>query len=90
MSANVIEVGQHAEMALLDYMVSGSTVAKLLFDLTIIRILHKRGACEHTMTRAWADANAHAVEAQTKVFRYATAYSADEYQACGCVYCNSL
>ena len=55
---DTITVGDTREMVLLDWMGTGSTVANLLFNLAIHKMLLARGAHEHTIAKSQADVDA--------------------------------
>ena len=57
---------------LIDYIADGSSVAKLMFDLGVIRILKRRNASLHAILMAEADAQAHAEQVRNRVFGQAS------------------
>jgi hypothetical protein len=71
--SNVIEVGQHSERFLLDYMADGSTVAQLIFAIGIVKIVKKRCGYSHA---AEAEMLQTAGEARERILRFAKRWEA--------------
>lgn len=67
---DIIEVGQHSERFLIDYMANGSSVAKLMFDIALLKLAEKRNAAQHTINLMKADRDAHAAEVVEAVTAY--------------------
>lgn len=65
---DTITVGRHEEKILLDYM-GDSTVAQLMFDLDVVRIIEKKSY--HSAQCARRDANEQAAIVRAKVYKAA-------------------
>lgn len=67
----VVEVGDPSEHTLLDYIRTGSSVAKLLWDLETVHLLRDRNASVVAVYRARANPRARATQVRERVTHYA-------------------
>lgn len=69
---DIIEVsGTDGERVLLDFICEGSTVAQLIFDLDVVRILKARNANFHSIMLTERDVQEQATIVRTKVYKLA-------------------
>lgn len=78
MTNETIEVGPHQEMALIDFMADGSTVANLIFQLGIHNLLVARRAHVSTILRSHADCLVTGYDVKVKVLTTAAKLVKDE------------